>query len=96
MAQAEYNTPNKPDFPKIAAQYSSGAALLHHTRRPLPVTQAGDFLIISNAGAYGYVMANNYNSKSLVAEVLIEKGRPHLVRRRQTLENLIAHESIPG
>ena len=40
-------------------------------------------------------MANNYNSKPLVAEVLIENGQPHLVRRRQTLEDLIELESIP-
>jgi diaminopimelate decarboxylase len=64
-------------------------------RRALPEARVGDFLTICNAGAYGYVMANNYNSKPLVAEVLIENSRPHLVRRRQTLENLIELESIP-
>jgi diaminopimelate decarboxylase len=64
-------------------------------RRALPEAKVGDFLIICNAGAYGYVMANNYNSKPLVAEVLIENGMPHLVRRRQALEDLIEHESIP-
>jgi diaminopimelate decarboxylase len=40
-------------------------------------------------------MASNYNSKPLVAEVLIEDGQPHLVRRRQKLEDLIRDESIP-
>jgi diaminopimelate decarboxylase len=65
-------------------------------RRTLPEAKVGDYLVIGNAGAYGYVMANNYNSKPLVAEVLVENGHPHLVRRRQTLEDLIAHESIPG
>jgi diaminopimelate decarboxylase len=64
-------------------------------RRALPEAKVGDYLVIGNAGAYGYVMANNYNSKPLVAEVLIENGHPHLVRRRQTLEDLIQHESIP-
>jgi diaminopimelate decarboxylase len=64
--------------------------------RPLPEAQVGDFLVIGCAGAYGYAMASNYNSKPLVAEVLIENGKPHLVRRRQTLEELIEHEAIPG
>jgi diaminopimelate decarboxylase len=63
--------------------------------RSLPEAQVGDFLVIGCTGAYGYAMASNYNSKPLVAEVLIENGKPHLVRRRQTLEELIQHETIP-
>jgi diaminopimelate decarboxylase len=63
-------------------------------RRSLPKAEVGDFLVIGNAGAYGYVMASNYNSKPLVAEVLIEEGQPHLVRRRQTFEDLIRGEAI--
>jgi diaminopimelate decarboxylase len=66
------------------------------TRRPLPAAKIGDLLVIGIAGAYGYVMASNYNSKPLVAEVLIENGQPHLIRRRQTLDDIIAGESIPG
>jgi diaminopimelate decarboxylase len=65
------------------------------TRRPLPEANVGDFLVIGNAGAYSYVMGSNYNSKPLVAEVLIENGQPHLVRRRQSLDDLIRDESIP-
>jgi diaminopimelate decarboxylase len=65
-------------------------------RRALPDAGPGDYLIIGLAGAYGYVMASNYNSKPLVAEVLIENGAPHLVRRRQSLDDLIRGESIPG
>jgi diaminopimelate decarboxylase len=64
-------------------------------RRALPEAKVGDYLIIANAGAYGYVMASNYNSKPLVAEVLIESGQPHLVRRRQSLEDLFRDETIP-
>jgi diaminopimelate decarboxylase len=64
-------------------------------RRPLPEAKVGDYLVIGHAGAYGYVMASNYNSKPLVAEVLIENGQPHLARRRQTLAELIQHEAIP-
>jgi diaminopimelate decarboxylase len=65
-------------------------------RRALPEATVGDFLIIGCAGAYGSVMASNYNSKPLVAEVLIENGQPHLIRRRQTLDDLVRGESIPG
>lgn len=63
--------------------------------RELPVASVGDFLVIECAGAYGFVMGSNYNSKPLAAEVLIDGGQAHLVRRRQTPEDIIAGESIP-
>jgi diaminopimelate decarboxylase len=66
------------------------------SKRSLPNATVGDYLVIGYAGAYGYVMSNNYNSKPLVPEVLIENGKAHLVRRRQTLADLTQHESIPG
>jgi diaminopimelate decarboxylase len=65
-------------------------------RRPLPAASVGDYLIIGIAGAYGSVMSSNYNSKPLAAEVLIENGQAHLIRRRQMLDDLIRQESIPG
>jgi diaminopimelate decarboxylase len=65
------------------------------TSRPLPGAKVGDFLVIGVAGAYGYAMASNYNSKPLVAEVLIESSKANIVRRRQSLEELIQNESIP-
>jgi diaminopimelate decarboxylase len=64
------------------------------SRRSLPVAQVGDYLIIGIAGAYGYVMASNYNTKPLAAEVLIENGNPRLVRRRQTIDDILQLESI--
>ena len=64
------------------------------TRR-LPRASVGDLLVIECAGAYGFVMGSNYNSKPFAAEVLIQDGRPHLIRRRQTLDELISLESIP-
>lgn len=63
--------------------------------RELPVANVGDKLVIECAGAYGYVMSSNYNSKPFAAEVLIDKGETHLVRRRQTPDDLIAGEAIP-
>ena len=65
-------------------------------KRRLPQAEVGDLLVIQCAGAYGFVMGSNYNSKPLAAEVLIQDGTPHLVRRRQTFEDLVRGESIPG
>ncbi len=64
------------------------------TRR-LPDARVGDLLVIENAGAYGFVMGSNYNSKPLAAEVLLRDDGPHLIRRRQSFEELIQGESIP-
>jgi diaminopimelate decarboxylase len=65
-------------------------------KRSLPVAQVGDFVVIECAGSYGFVMASNYNSKPLAAEVLIRGGKPHLIRARQTFEDLIRGEQIPA
>lgn len=63
--------------------------------RSLPTAAVGDWMVIECAGAYGAVMGSNYNSKPLAAEVLIDQGTPHLVRRRQSYEAMLADESIP-
>ncbi|QDV80279.1 diaminopimelate decarboxylase [Botrimarina mediterranea] len=60
--------------------------------RPLPQPTIGDYLVIGGAGAYGYTMASNYNSKPLCAEVLIENGQPRRIRRAQTVDDLLAAE----
>jgi len=64
--------------------------------RELPVAQVGDNLVIECAGAYGYVMSSNYNSKPFSAEVLIDGSELNLIRKRQSSEDLIAGEVIPG
>jgi diaminopimelate decarboxylase len=63
--------------------------------RSLPAASVGDYLVIGCAGAYSFVMGSNYNSKPLAAEVLIRDGRAHLIRARQTNEDLTRGESIP-
>lgn len=63
--------------------------------RSMPAPKVGDYLVIENAGAYGFVMASNYNSKLRAAEVLIEDGTDKLIRRRETLDELVAFETIP-
>ncbi len=63
--------------------------------RQLPEAAVGDYLIIGCAGAYSSVMGSNYNSKPLAAEVLLQDGKAHVIRRRQTFEDMIAGELIP-
>lgn len=60
------------------------------TDRQLPEVREGDLLIIRNAGAYGYTMASNYNSRFRPAEVLVVDGEAKLIRHRDTLEQLLA------
>jgi diaminopimelate decarboxylase len=64
--------------------------------RSLPEAAVGDFLVIECAGAYGFVMGSNYNSRPLAAEVLIRDGQAQEIRRRQTFEDLVRGETIPG
>jgi diaminopimelate decarboxylase len=63
--------------------------------RRMTVPSPGDVLAVRTAGAYGSSMASNYNSRLRPAEVLVEDGRAHLVRRRETLEDLTRGETIP-
>ncbi len=60
--------------------------------RALPDFHPGECVALMSAGAYGFAMASNYNSRPLPAEVLVEGGSATLVRKRQTLEDLIAGE----
>jgi diaminopimelate decarboxylase len=66
------------------------------SQRRLPEAKVGDWLVIECAGAYGFVMGSNYNSRPLAAEVLVHDGRPDLIRRRQTFDDLIRGEEIPA
>lgn len=60
--------------------------------RRLSEVRVGDILAISNAGAYGFSMASNYNSRLRPAEVLIYDGKAHLIRKRETLEYLLENQ----
>ncbi|MDX8442612.1 diaminopimelate decarboxylase [Mesorhizobium australafricanum] len=63
--------------------------------RDLPKLKAGDLIAVSTAGAYGAVQAGTYNTRLLVPEVLVDGDRFHVVRPRQTYEDLIGLDSIP-
>ena len=54
----------------------------------------GDLLTVSSAGAYGFVMSSNYNSRGRAAEVVVDGEHAYLVRRRESIEELFAHESL--
>lgn len=61
--------------------------------RDLPPARVGDLLVIHDAGAYGASMSSNYNSRPLAAEVLVDGAASRLIRRRQTVEELLALEA---
>ena len=60
--------------------------------RKLPALNEGDLLAIMSAGAYGFVMASNYNSRPLPAEVLVRRDKFALIRKRQTWQALVREE----
>lgn len=62
--------------------------------RPLPKVGEGDHLALLSAGAYGFVMASNYNTRSLAAEVLVSGKKAALVRARQPIPEIWAGESV--
>ncbi len=63
-------------------------------RRDLPETHVGDYLVFHGAGAYGATMSSNYNSRLYAPEVLIDGEAHRLIRRRQTLDELLELEAI--
>ena len=63
--------------------------------REMPELRAGDLLAVMSAGAYGFVMASNYNSRPLPAEALVRGEKLALIRKRQTIDDLIRGEVDP-
>lgn len=57
--------------------------------------ESGDLLAIANAGAYGFAMSSNYNSRSRAAEVMVQGKRSFQIRRRETLDDQLTLESLP-
>ncbi|MCU6178906.1 diaminopimelate decarboxylase [Enterobacter roggenkampii] len=62
--------------------------------RALPEVKPGDYLVLHDTGAYGASMSSNYNSRPLLPEVLFDNGKVRLIRRRQTIQELLALELI--
>jgi diaminopimelate decarboxylase len=61
--------------------------------RELPITQEGDLLALLDAGAYGMVLASNYNTRPRPAEVLVDGKSVKLIRRRETMADLVRNET---
>lgn len=64
--------------------------------RDLPEARVDDLLVLHDTGAYAAAMASNYNSRPLAPEVLVDAGEPRLIRRRQTIDDLLALEEDTG
>ncbi|RJP75689.1 MAG: diaminopimelate decarboxylase [Candidatus Abyssobacteria bacterium SURF_17] len=62
--------------------------------REVPELKAGELVAIMSAGAYGAAMASNYNSRPLIAEVMVDGSQTMIIRRRQTYEEMVSLESF--
>jgi diaminopimelate decarboxylase len=63
--------------------------------RGLPMPAAGDYLAVMSAGAYGFSMSSNYNSRPRAPEVLVKGGQYFVIRQRETWEDLVQPETVP-
>ncbi len=101
MYQAEYSAEiaNKKETDKkeritIAGRYcESGDVLIKHIE--MPVLEKGDILCVYNTGAYNYSMSSNYNRVQKPAMVLVNEGNSEVIIKRESLDDLIAHDIIP-
>ena len=64
--------------------------------RDLPQARVGDLIVFHDTGAYGASMSSNYNSRPYIAEVLVDGDTARLIRRRQTVDELLALERVDG
>jgi diaminopimelate decarboxylase len=86
------NDPDKETYDVVGPICESGDALAKE--RQLPQIQEGDLLAVLNAGAYGYSMSSQYNSRPRAAEVMVRGGKPVIVREREQLKDLIANQRV--
>ena len=62
--------------------------------REMPEPRDGDLLAVMSAGAYGFVMASNYNSRPRAPEIMVDGAEAHVVRERESFEDLVRGEKI--
>jgi diaminopimelate decarboxylase len=84
------NAADKETYDVVGPICESGDALAKD--RKLPLIKEGDLLAVLNAGAYGFSMSSQYNSRPRAAEVLIRQGKPIVIREREQLGNLTANQ----
>ena len=63
--------------------------------REIPAFETGDLIAVTSAGAYGFTMSSNYNSRPRVPEIMVQGERVMIVRQRETFEDLVRGETIP-
>jgi len=63
--------------------------------RELPRLELGDTIAVVNAGAYGYSMSSQYNSRPRPAEVLVNDGKAEIIRERETVTDLLHRQTVP-
>jgi len=63
--------------------------------RKLPHAEVGDVIVVMNAGAYGYSMSSQYNTRPRPAEVLVNEGQADIIRERETINDFIFRQRIP-
>jgi len=61
----------------------------------MPETRPGELLAVMSAGAYGFVMSSNYNSRPRIPEMLVKGGDVHVIRSREDYADLVRGEVIP-
>jgi diaminopimelate decarboxylase len=86
--------PRKTLYDVVGPVCETGDTFL--TNEKLPELGSGDLVALMTAGAYGAVMSSNYNTRPLAAEVLVKGKKFALVRKKQTVEDLVKHDVIPG
>ncbi len=102
MYEAEYyaevankHSETKTEKVTIAGKFcESGDILIKDIE--LPVLEAGDIICVYNTGAYNYSMASNYNRAVKPAMVLVNNSQSDIIIYRETLEDLVSHDNIPG
>ena len=62
--------------------------------RECSTIEAGDYVALLDSGAYGFSMSSNYNSRTLISQIMIDKDKHHLIRKAQTFEEMISSEII--
>jgi diaminopimelate decarboxylase len=64
--------------------------------RRLPLPEQGELLAVMSAGAYGFTMSSNYNARPRAAEVLVHEKQVHVIRKRETFNDMVLTERIPA
>lgn len=86
-------TPGDAELADIVGPICETGDYLAQNREVAPV-KAGDYIAAMSAGAYGFSMASNYNTRPMPAEILVDGDQAHVVRERQTLEDVLKGEKV--